>query len=213
MTTSSCESFQLRADTAIANHFASVVPGYQRFGHPPRAPTSLRQAVESVLSTHRRVLVRAVVIELEGLASTEPPIADWAAIALGRLEWLGKAVKLDDPVGTDLARTVQEELAVGRPLKHNTEHYGEAVIIALASRAQKLTPLMLSDDYDARFAAHSRRIRSFSVHRLIHMMLRQSKISEMQAEAFVNALFKAGRSQDYTVAELVSGRLGCVGRP
>jgi len=173
----------------------------------------LQQAVESVLSTHRRVLVRAVVSELECLASTEPPVGDWAAVALGRLDWLGKAVRLDDPVGTDLARTIQEELAAGRPLKHNAEHYGEAAIIALASRAQTLTPLMLSDDYDARVAAYSRNIKSLSVHRLLHMMLRQGKISEAQAEAFVNALFKAGRSQDYTVAELVSGRLGRVGRP
>lgn len=173
----------------------------------------LQQAVESVLSARRRVLVRAVVSELEGLTSTEPPIADWATIALGRLGWLGEAVRLDDPVGTDLARVIQEELAAGRPLRHNAEHYGEAAIIALAGRARKLTPLLLSDDYDARIAAHSRSIKSFSVHRLLHMMLRQGKISEAQAGAFANALFKAGRSQDYTIAELASGRLGRVGRP
>lgn len=117
----------------------------------------MQRAVEAVLSAHHRVLVKAVVFELEGLATTKPPAATWAGTALGHLGWLGEPVGLDDPVGTDLAIKIQEELAVGRPLKHNAENYGEAAIIALASRARTVTPLMLSDDYDARVAAHTAR--------------------------------------------------------
>jgi hypothetical protein len=142
--------------------------------HPP-----LRQAVEETLSVHRRVLVNAVVLELEGLASMPPPEGKWAKAALGQLDWLGKPVRLDDPVGTDLALEVQEELAAGRGLKHPAEHYGEAAIIALASRAQTLRPLMLSDDYNARVAAHTRGIRVLSVHKLLHLMVKQKKIVQV----------------------------------
>jgi hypothetical protein len=176
--------------------------------HPP-----LQRAVEALLLAQRRVLVKAVVVELEGLASTKPPVAHWAATALGQLGWIGEPVGLDDPVGTDLAVTIQETLAAGRPLQHNAEHYGEAAIIALASRARKLMPLMLSDDYDARVAAHTHGVRSLSVHRLLHIMIMKEKVTEAQAAAFADALFSAGRSQDYTAAELASGRLGRVGQP
>jgi hypothetical protein len=50
----------------------------------------LQKAIEATLSAHRRVLVKAVAEELRGLASTTPPEAVWARVALGQLEWLGK---------------------------------------------------------------------------------------------------------------------------
>lgn len=59
--------------------------------HPP-----LQRAVEALLLAQRRVLVKAVVVELEGLASTKPPVAHWAATALGQLGWIGEPVGLDD---------------------------------------------------------------------------------------------------------------------
>ena len=92
------------------------------------------------LSRHRRTLVAAVVAELEDLAKTAGKTATWAGIALGQLAWLGKPVRLDDPVGARLAVEVQEQIAAGRPLKYDLEHYGEAAILALASRARSLRP-------------------------------------------------------------------------
>jgi hypothetical protein len=93
------------------------------------------------------------------------------------------------------------------------QHYGEAAIIALATRAQKLRPLMLSDDYDARVAANNHGVEPFSVHKLLHLMIRQGKITAAQAAGFADALYSAGRAQDYTAAELSSGHLGRVGQP
>lgn len=165
------------------------------------------------LSAHHRVLVKAVVDELESLSVAGGPVAKWAAAALGHLDWLGQPVRLDDPDGTILAVQIQEELSAGRLLKHDLEHYGEAAIVALACRARTVRPVLFSDDYDARIAAHVRKIRSVSVHRLLHMMIRQSKISLNAGTEFADALFKAGRAQDYTAAELTSGTLGRVGRP
>jgi Aldo/keto reductase family len=56
----------------------------------------LQQAVVAALSPHRRVLVKAVVTELEGLAMTSDSTATWAGTALGQLDWLGEPVPLDD---------------------------------------------------------------------------------------------------------------------
>lgn len=173
----------------------------------------LQQAVQAVLSQHSRVLVNAVFIELEGLAATQSSVAVWAKTALSQLDWLGNPVRLDDPEGTDLAVALQEELAAGRSLKHNAEHFGEAAIIALASRARLLRPLMLSDDYNARIAAKKHNVTPLSVHKILHLMIRQKKLTAAKATEFAHALFSVGRAQDYTMSELESGALGRVGQP
>jgi hypothetical protein len=173
----------------------------------------LQQAVQATLSPHRRVLVMAVVAELQELARSPTRTAAWAGTALGQLDWLGEPVRLDDPAGTELAVEVQEHIAAGRPLKHDLEHFGEAAIIYLASRARTLRPLMLSDDYEARVAAKNRNVEPLSVHKLLHLMIRQRKVTAAQAVGFAEALNKAGRAQDYTAEELASGRLGRAGQP
>jgi hypothetical protein len=158
-------------------------------------------------------LLKAVVTELEGLATTSDITATWAGTALGQLSWLGEPVPLDDPAGVELAVKLQEEIAAGRPLKHPMQHWGESAVIALACRAQKLRPLMLCDDYGARVTSKNHNVEPFSVHKLMHLMITQGKITATEAEAFADALHEAGRAQDYTAQELASGRLGRVGQP
>ncbi|MHB1817804.1 MAG: hypothetical protein ACYCO9_07135 [Streptosporangiaceae bacterium] len=176
--------------------------------HPP-----LQRAVAAALSVHNLVLVESVVAELKGLAGTSDRAAVWAGTALGQLDWLGAPVRVDDPVGTRLAVELQELIAGGRPLAHDMQHFGEAANISLASRARQLRPLMLSDDYDARVAAKNRDVEPFSVHKLLHLMISQGKITAAQASGYADALHAAHRAQDYTPAELSSGRLGRVGMP
>lgn len=176
--------------------------------HPP-----LQRAVVATLLAHDLVLVETVIAELEGLAGTSDAAAAWAGTALDQLDWLGAPVRVDDPTDTQLAVELQELIAGGRPLMHDMQHYGEAAIIALASRAQGWQPLMLCDDYDARVAAKNRSVKPFSVHKLLHLMIKQGKITAAQAAGFADALHSAGRAQDYTAAELASGRLGRVGQP
>jgi hypothetical protein len=72
----------------------------------------LQQAVQATLSPHRRVLVTAVLAELQELARSTRTAA-WAGAALGQLDWLGEPVRLDDPDGTKLAVQVQEHIAAG----------------------------------------------------------------------------------------------------
>lgn len=173
----------------------------------------LQRAVVATISAHDRVLLQAVVAELQGLAGGSSPAAVWADTALGQLEWLGAPVPVDDPAGTRLAVELQELIAGGRPVMHDMQHYGEAAIISLASRAKALRPLMLSDDYDARVMARNRKVEAVSIHMLLHLMIGQGKISATQAAGFADALHRAGRAQDYTATELTSGQLGRVGRP
>jgi hypothetical protein len=42
-------------------------------------------------------------------------------------------------------------------------------VISLACRAQRLKPLMLCDDYNARVAAKNHGIEPLSVHKLLHL--------------------------------------------
>jgi hypothetical protein len=173
----------------------------------------LRQVVVETLSSHYRVLVKAVATELEELSKTADAAATWAGIALAQLDWLGQAVNLDDPIGVELAAQLQAEIAGARPLKHPMEHFGEAAIISLASRAHTVRPLMLSDDYDARIAAKKYKVEPFSVHKFLHLLIKQGKIAASEAAAFADALYTAGRHHDYTEQELASGRLSRVGQP
>jgi hypothetical protein len=173
----------------------------------------LQRAVVAALSAHPLVLVKAVVTELEELAMTSDITATWAGTALSQLDWLPEPAPLDDPVGVELAVSLQEEVAGGRPLKHPMEHFGEAAVISLACRAQRLKPLMLCDDYDARVAAKNHDVEPLSVHKLLHLMIRQGKVTAAEAAGFADALHAAGRAKDYTVQELSSGRLARVGQP
>src|SRR5450756_2639759 len=63
----------------------------------------LQEAIVDALAAKRRVLLAAVVAELEGLTRQSQPSASWAKTALGQLGWLGKPVVVDSPTGTALA--------------------------------------------------------------------------------------------------------------
>lgn len=173
----------------------------------------LHSAVIKALSNRKAVLMGAVVRELEDLTSTRAPVASWAKSALQQLEWLGQPVALDDPVGTDLAVAFQEEVSAGRPLTYPGQQYGEAAIVAAASRAQTVETRMLSDDYDARVLALNNGVTPLSVHRLLHTMIAAQRITVAEAASYAKALTDANRSSDYTADELKTGRLGRAGQP
>jgi len=173
----------------------------------------LQEAVAAALVDKKRVLVSAVVAELKGLTWQPQPLGSWPKTALGQLQWLGDPVVLDSPRGASLASDIQQALAAGRSLRHPQEHWGESAIIALASRATRLRPLLLSDDYDARIAAHVRGVQAMSVHLFLHLLIGQGRITDKRAASFANALHAAGRCPDFTADELRSGRLGRVGAP
>ena len=119
--------------------------------------------------------------ELVGVTQIAGDVGSWAATALTQLDWLGTPVLVDDPVGIALAIAFQNEVAVGRPLRHPAEHYGEAAIVALASRAQHLRPRLLSDDYDAQILAHNHQVEPLSVHKLLTSMIAAGHVTPQTA--------------------------------
>ena len=159
-----------------------------------------------------RVLLDAVVGDLHDLAGSRSTDAPWAAKALGELAWLGKPVALDD-LGQQLAVDFQEEIRGSRPLRHPAEHWGEAAILGLTTRAEKLTPLMFCDDYNARLAADGNGVKAVGVHKYLHLLIRARAMPAPRAAGHAQALYAAGRHQDYTQQELAVGRLGRVGMP
>lgn len=177
--------------------------------HPP-----LQRYVVGILSKKHRILAKAIVDELAELARwADTPLRKWAKTAMEQLGWLGDAVLLDEPVGIRLAAQIQEELAAGRPLRHDLEHWGEAATIAIASRAQIVQPLFLSDDYNARVAAHTRGVKALGIHKLLHLLIKRGALSSSQAVDYSDALTAARRASDYTEKELIGGDLGRAGRP
>jgi hypothetical protein len=88
----------------------------------------LRTAVVTQLTgsanTRRVLLARAILAELQGLARSADPVGPHARTALGQLNWIHRTVTLDDPDGTERAKQFQLEVANGRPLERQTDHWG-----------------------------------------------------------------------------------------
>ena len=115
-----------------------------------------------------------------------------------------------------IAETALEYLKVLRVLnkpREAREHWGESAIIAVASRARTLAPIMLCDDHGARVAANDNGIKPYGVHKLLSLMIKQNRITATDAETHANALNLASRFADYTAAELASFDLGRAGEP
>jgi hypothetical protein len=69
------------------------------------------------------------------------------------------------------------------------------------SRYAAVTPSTTRKSYyDARVAAKNRGVEPLSVHKLIHLMIKQNKITASAAFGFADALNKAGRALDYSQA-------------
>ncbi|GHF42780.1 hypothetical protein GCM10018790_20790 [Kitasatospora xanthocidica] len=176
---------------------------------------ALREAVKGELSWHKRVLLDVVVEELERLAGAgRPDEKALAAAALGQLDWLGAPVPTDN-LGIDPLRVVavQDILRSGRPLKHPGEHWAESVIMTMAEGLTLAAPHLLSEDYNARIESVRHNCAPYSVHKLLARMVQGGRLAADDAESFADAVMAAGRGNDYTAAEFLSGNLGRVGKP
>jgi hypothetical protein len=117
------------------------------------------------------VVIDVVVSELEHRAT----IADTAALAKAALrsrppDW----VELDtNSVPLELVLAAQEDVADGRVLNDESQHWAESTIIAMgrqsAASGSTSIKVLLSEDYDARrVAAAVANMEALSIHRLLH---------------------------------------------
>jgi hypothetical protein len=133
--------------------------------------------------------VVAVISELEHLRR-DSKVGRLAFAVLGALAWLGEPVALDDDGGREEAERLRDAIAGGRPLIHPLQHYGEAALIVVG---RSLGAQAVIEDYDARVAALRYGVRPLSVHKLLHLWIRQGVLTSAQAFEYSEAIRHAGR--------------------
>ena len=166
-------------------------------------------AVSRFSGTARTVV--AVVKELEHLRK-DTNVGGLATAALADLAWLGDPIVLDEDAGRKQAERLRNIIAAGRPLTHDLQHYAEAALIVVG---RPIGAQAIIEDYDARVAAQGNGVRPMSVHKLLHLWIRQGVLTSAQAFEYSEAIRSAKRGMDYTEEELIEGgfKLGRVGQP
>jgi hypothetical protein len=122
----------------------------------------LFEDVRAVLgdAKHRIGYLTVAADELVGFTSTWTDPTTGSRDLATMYAWLGAPKEIHDQGILEEAGRIQIEVAASRRLRHPGEHWAESVIVATASHISQLTPSFLSDDYNARVAAHARNIRS-----------------------------------------------------
>ena len=150
-----------------------------------------------------------------------PSTAGLAKTALNRLQpsWTvmdtARYVKLED------IRLVQEDVADGRTLIDDLQHWAESTIIALARRSATAgftsIKMLLCEDYDARRVACAvPYTRGISIHALFHERVQGKCMTPEAAAELGEILHAAGRGPAVTVSDFTdpTGRgLGRVAKP
>ena len=166
------------------------------------------------------MIIDIVQDELTRRASV-PGTAGLAKGALNRLKppWLvmdtKRYVSLED------VQLAQEDVADGRTLTDDMQHWAESTIIALARRSATAgftsIKILLSEDYDARRVAGTvPNTRGMSIHALLHGRVQSNLMTAEAAAALSEKLHAAGRGPAVTASDFAdpTGRgLGRVARP
>lgn len=147
--------------------------------------------------------------------------AKLAEIALNHIRphWVKMAT--ERYVTEEEVQQIQEEVADGRTLLDNHQHWAESTIIALARRSAAAgytsVKLLLSEDYEARrVACATPFMRALSVHALLHERVQKKRMTSQDAAELGEVLHTAGRGPAVTASDFAdpSGRgLGRVAKP
>lgn len=160
---------------------------------------------------HDELIRRASVSETAALAKN----------ALNRLQSHWTIMDTERYLSLEEVQLAQEDVADGRTLTDDMQHWAESTVIALARRsaAAGFTSLkmLLSEDYDARRVActvlHTRGV---SIHTLLHERVQRNRMTADAAAALGAILQAAGRGPAATASDFAdpTGRgLGRVARP
>lgn len=166
------------------------------------------------------VIIDVVTSELQyrqTVAGTEA--LAFRALARWDRKWVdydtSRAVTLED------VQCAQDDVADGRPLKDDEEHWAEATIIAMgrlsaAARAMSVK-VLLSEDFEARrVASNVPHMSAVSLHGLFHERVLAGRTSPERAAELAALLHRAGRGPEVTAEDFAdpTGRgLGRVARP
>ena len=115
----------------------------------------------------------------------------------------------------ELVLAAQEDVADGRVLSDEWQHWAESTIIAMgrqpsAASGSTSIKVLLSEDYDARrVAAAVANMEVLSIHRLLHRRVHRSRMTADAAAEIADKLHEAGRGPVVTADEFTdsTGRL------
>jgi hypothetical protein len=124
-------------------------------------------------------------------------------------------------VTVEEVQLAQADVADGRTLTDDMQHWAESTIIALARRSATASStsikLLLSEDYDARRVACTVPCtRAVSIHALFHVRVQRSDLKAEAAAALAEILHAAERGPAVTASDFADPtgrRLGRVARP
>jgi hypothetical protein len=180
----------------------------------------MEAAVLDEIGDDRVVIIDVVHDELTRRAAI-PGTAGLARSALNRIQprWTimdtARFVKLEE------IRQAQEDVADGRTLTDDMQHWAESTIIALARRSAiagfTSVKMLLSEDYDARRVACAvPYMRSVSIHALLLQRVKDKRMTPEAAAKLGEILHAAGRGPAITASDFAdpTGRaLGRVAKP
>jgi hypothetical protein len=154
---------------------------------------------------------RATVADTAKLAKT--------ALAAKQPGWID--ADTDAYVTLDDVLDAQDDVADGRALKDDHQHWAESTIIAMGRRSAAAgftsNKVLLSEDYDARRVASTvPNMTGVSLHGLLHQRVLAKKMTAERAGELAAMLTSAERAQNVTAEDFAdpSGRrLGRVGQP
>jgi hypothetical protein len=156
---------------------------------------------------HDELTRRATLSDTAGLAKT----------ALNRIQphWTvmdtARFVTLED------VRQAQEDVADGRTLANDMQHWAESTIIALARRSaiagSSSIKMLLSEDYDARRVACAVPFtRGVSIHGLFHERVQHKRLTPEAVAELGEILYAAGRGPAVTVSDFANPTARGLGR-
>lgn len=181
---------------------------------------AIAEAVLAEVAGDPVMLLDVVVDELE-YRRTQPETAHLARTALNLLPDSWVRVDTDCYVDTEEVEDAQADVADGRPLTDDWQHWAESTIIAMGRSAAKTSAtsvkVLLSEDYDARrVASLVPNMTGMSIHGLLHARVHANRFSAGDAAALADLLHKAARGPEVSAedfADRTGRRLGRVGHP
>lgn len=182
---------------------------------------AIAAAVLDEICGDRVVIIDVVTDELHYRATVDDT-AELASTALAnrRPEWTN--LDTDELVPLDDVLDAQEDVADGRTIKDDYQHWAESTIIAMARQSAAAgsvsIKVLLSEDFDARRVADTvPGTTSISIHGLLHHRIHVRRTMSPDAAAELSQkLHDAGRGPVITADDFAdpSGRgLGRVGKP
>lgn len=166
------------------------------------------------------VVIIDVVLDELAYRATLPVTASLAQAALANMPQNWTRMNTESRVPLEDVLRAQEDVADGRTLIDDAQHWAESTIIALGRRVSATSTtikLLLSEDFEARRVASTvRNMRGLSLYKLLHQRVHRQQLTAGAAAAFADNLHAAGRGPTATAADFAdpTGRaLGRIVRP